>query len=141
MKMRIGVPSVILFLLCTLFLYSGCTTMQAYDGPKLSPEKVAILKPSLGYKNVADLLEVDGKKRGTTEGVAEILPGDHTVKIQITSGGWLGAGLLSRIGNSTLSFQARAGHTYLFDGKIIEGDTFAWIVDEATNEVVAGKKP
>lgn len=137
MQMRISVSSVIPFLFGTLLLFAGCTTMKSYEGPKLPPENVALIKGSLGTIVQVTILEVDGKARGFTEEISEILPGEHTVKIHVSSGfGFL------RIGNKkTLSFKAKAGHTYKAEGKIIKGNTFAWIVDETTNEVVAGERP
>jgi hypothetical protein len=111
--------------------------MQSYEGPKVPPESVALIKSSFGMIDLARISEVDGKARGFTEEFAEILPGEHIVKVQVRSG-FVGA---EYIGNKTLSFQARAGHSYKVEGKTKREDTFAWIVDETTSEVVAGKKP
>ena len=140
MQIRISVSSVMPFLCGTFLLFAGCTTMQSYEGAKLPPEDVAIIKESFSVINRASILEVDGKARSFFEESSEILPGEHTVKIQVISGfgSFIGP---QHIGNRTLSFQASAGHTYKVDGKIKKGDTFAWIVDETTNEVVAGESP
>ena len=140
MQIRIGVSSAMPLLFGFLLFSAGCTTMQSYEGSKLPPEKVALIKGSFGLINLASIIEVDGKARGFTEESAEILPGEHAVKIQVRSG-WGSILMPQYIGNKTLSFQANAGHTYRVDGTIKKGDTFAWIVDEATNEVVAGEKP
>jgi len=139
-QIGISISSVMPFLFGTLLTFTGCTTMQSYEGPKLSPEKVALLKGSFGMINSATILEVDGKRRGFTQETAEILPGEHTVKIQVQSGF---GGIFSPqyVSNKTLSFLASAGHTYQADGVIKNGDPFAWIIDETTKEVVAGGKP
>ena len=140
MQIKINSFSVISFLLSTLFLFTGCTTMQSYDGPKLSPEKVVLIEGSFGMINSASILEVDGKARGWSEESAEMLPGEHTVKVKVLSGF---GGIISPqlVGNKTLSFQTIAGRTYKVDGTIIKGDTFVWIIDTKTNEVIAGEKP
>ena len=140
MQIRISVSSVMPFLCGTFLLFAGCTTMQSYEGAKLPPEDVAIIKGSFGVINMASILEVDGNARSFFEEMAELLPGEHTVKIQVMSG-FGGVFSPQYIGYKTLSFQASAGHTYKVDGKIKKGDTFAWIVDETTNEVVAGESP
>ena len=139
MKIRIDIFNVRPLLFGTLLLFSGCTTMQSYEGPKLAPENVALIKGSFGMINLASILEVDGKARGFTEETAEMLPGEHTIRVQVTSG--FGAFSPQYIGNKKLSFRASAGHAYKADGTIKEGVTFAWIVDETTNEVVAGERP
>ena len=140
MHIRIGVSSVMPFLFGTFLLFSGCATIQSYEGAKQPPENVALIKESFGVINRASILEVDGKAHSFFEESSEILPGEHIVKIQVITG--LGSFMgPQRIGNKTLSFQASAGHTYKVDGKIKKEGTFAWIVDETTNEVVAGERP
>jgi hypothetical protein len=104
--------------------------------PKFPSEGLALIKSSFGLVDLASISEVDGETRGFTEDIAEILPGEHTVKIRVRSG-FVGA---EYIGSKTLSFRARAGHSYKVEGKTKREHTFAWIVDETTGEVVAGKK-
>ncbi len=110
---------------------------NAMPFPKLPPESVALIKSTFGMIDLASISEVDGEARDLTEDVAEVLPGEHTVKIQVRSG-FVGA---EYIGNKTLAFRARAGHSYKVEGKTRREDTFAWIIDEATSEVVAGTRP
>ena len=140
MKITLRSSSFILFLLGTMLLFAGCATKQAYEGSKLPRESVATIKPTAGIIDAAWILQVDGKERGFFEEIVEVLPGEHTIKIQVTSGF---GGIFSPqfVGNKTLSFRASAGHTYKADGTIKKGDTFAWIVDDTTNEVVAGERP
>jgi hypothetical protein len=137
MQIKISGSGVMPFLIGTLLLFAGCaTTMQSYEGSKLPPENVALIKGNFGVAKLATILEVDGKARGFFEEFAEVLPGEHTIKIQVSRG--LGT---TYIGTKTLSFQAIAGHTYVIDGTIIKGDTFAWIVDKTTDTIVAGERP
>lgn len=144
MQIKVDVSSVMPLLFGTLLLFSGCTTMQSYEGPKLAPENVALIKGSFGMINLASILEVDGKVRGFTQESAEVLPGEHTIRVQVTHGSGVFGPQYS--GNKKLSFRASAGHTYKVDGTIKKVDRFdraifVWIVDEKTNEVVAGERP
>jgi len=132
MKMTRRISSFILFLFGTMFLFSGCATKQAYEGSKLPRESVAVIKDSFGVIDGAGILQVDGKKRGFFDKIVEVLPGEHTLVVQVHSAG------VAR--NKALTFNARAGHVYRVDGKVSRGNAIAWIEDETTNEVVAGER-
>ena len=137
MKTTLRISGFILLLSGTMFLFAGCATKQAYEGPKLPPESVAIIKPSNpGVIDLAVILQVDGKKRGFFEEIAEVLPGEHTVLIQVSSG----FPPVTIYRTKALPFNAKAGHVYRVEGKVRGGRAIAWIEDETTNEVVAGEK-
>jgi len=137
MKMTLRIQSWILFTFGTVFLFAGCATKQAYEGSPLPRESVAVIKPSTpGLVNLAVILQVDGIKRGFFEEIAEVLPGDHTVLVQVSTGFFP----VTIHRTKTLSFNARAGHVYRVEGKVSGGKAIAWIEDETTNEVVAGER-
>lgn len=137
MKMTLRISSLFPFLFGTMFLFAGCATKQAYEGSKLPRESVAIIKPSTpGLIDLAGILQVDGTKRGFFEEIAEVLPGEHTVLVQVSSGFFP----VTFYRTKTLSFNARAGHVYRVEGKVRGGKAIAWIEDETTNEVVAGER-
>jgi hypothetical protein len=123
----------------SVILLSGCGTMQVYEGPKRASHEVAVITSNLlaGLFDTAYILQIDGKDLGATDDNVEVLPGKHTVKIGVSTG----LGYQQYIGNKTISFEAIAGHTYQVNGKIRKGDTFAWIEDKNTGELVAGEKP
>jgi len=108
------------------------------------PVGVALLEP----KNVQDFLgtaflgtasigEVDGQNLASTEHKVEMSPGEHTVKIYVTSG----YGAKHLVSSKTLMLTAKASHSYRVNGTIIDGYPYAWITDEKDGHIVAGKKP
>ena len=123
-----------------ILLISACAPVQTYEGKELSPEQVAHIKSSQ-WDHLLDstvIQEVDGKALGFGVTQATVLPGEHRIKFRVNSS----AGPVSYSAYITLSMHAEAGHTYKLDGKIYGGEhLFAWITDETTNKIVAGKKP
>jgi len=120
----------------------SCSTVQTYEGEPLPTEEVAVIKSNY-WRHVSGgivVREIDGKDVGLNPGEVHVLPGIHTVKIRVThSLGYLGTIMAS----GTVTLSAEAGHTYMVDGRIYrfgEG-VWVWIVDEETDEVVAGMKP
>lgn len=120
----------------------SCATVQTYEGDPLPQEKVAVIKSNYWGHLTGGIIvrEVDGKKVGFNPGDIHVLPGLHTVKIRVThSYGYLGTIMAS----GTVTLNAEAGHTYMVDGRIYRfgENVWVWIVDEDTDEVVAGMKP
>ena len=114
--------------------------MRAYDGPELPPDQVAVVKTTGGLTDMARIADIDGRTGRGNVDTAEILPGPHSITIRISSGsGFIGDP--QKFGDKTLLFTATAGHSYLIEGTIEDDTSYAWIVDEATNAVVAGEKP
>lgn len=114
------------------WLLAGCTTMQAYEGPKKASHETAVIK-SNPLRDGAFVQQINGKNLGFIDGSVEVLPGLHslTIRVLIGFGG----------GSKTISLEAKAGGTYRVNGKITKGEVYAWVEDEADGEIVAGKKP
>lgn len=114
--------------------------IQAYEGPPLPMEEVAVIEPSFGSViDSAYVKVIDGKKLGALQIYNKIcvIPGEHTVDIYMSTG----LGIHQATGKITLSFPAQAGSTYKVHGKIRKGEPWAWIVDEANEDIVAGQAP
>ncbi len=143
MHIKMNGSSVMPFLFGTLLLFVGCdTTMQFYEGPKQPLENVAHIKAHFGMFDQIRILEIDGKALGRTDTSAWILPGAHTVTVLIENIGYLGSLGPQNIDRKALSFQALAGHTYVVNSTMKHyEDTYAWIMDKTTKEVVAGERP
>ena len=129
-------------LLCVLLaaggalLVAGCGGMiQTYDGPRKPAHDVAILKTNVGeltFDTVwIDL--VDGKNLVRAYSEIEVLPGRHSVRIQLSSG-------IIRV-SRLVSFEANAGRTYLVKGIILRSGSRAWIEDNSNGEIAGGEKP
>jgi len=157
-------------LLVLLLCASGCRFMGppmhlvAYDGPRKPPSEVAkivgagdsfaseLLAGGLLGNSKVSILNVDGKaQRVGADSVkllnwVEVLPGPHeiTLLMRAHNAGLLGLGA-SDIETSPvrLSFLAEAGHTYVVCGtyQLRPPETWFWIVDQTTGEIVAGRKP
>jgi len=117
-------------------LVAGCGGMtQTYEGPRKSAHDVAILKTNVGeltFDTVwIDL--VDGKNLVRAYSEIEVLPGRHSVRVQLSSG------FIKT--NRIVSFEANAGRTYHVKGVILRSGSRAWIEDDSTGEIVAGEKP
>ncbi len=141
--MKLRPTSVLRFVSCLLVLFlatTGCTTVQTYPGPQLSPDKVAIIKGATNYYVISvvggNVLKVDGQ---TVSGdVIEMLPGKRevVVNLRITGPNETIYGI-----PQTFSFIAEAGHVYKVDGNWNRGNNQIWILDEQTKLIVAGSKP
>lgn len=123
-------------------LLAGCSTMQAYGGPKRPSHEVALIKAGGGLLDSAGPKKIDGKALGYTDSNVEVLPGVHSVEIYVSSSvPGMGNSLKTWSFTATFSFAAKAGHTYRVRGGAAFGDAHAWIEDVSTGEVVAGRKP
>jgi hypothetical protein len=109
--------------------------IQTYEGPKRSPQEVAILKTNVTELTLdtAWIDVVDGRNLVVAYSEIAVLPGRRSVRIQVSTGMFKASG--------TVSFEARAGRTYRVKGLIRRGTPFAWIEDDGTGETVAGEKP
>jgi hypothetical protein len=121
-------------------LLASCATVKTYEGETLPRDQLAVIKSSY-WNHLIDtivVIEVDGKSVGFSPGDIIILPGEHKVKVRVNSG----AGIVSYSGTITMVLYAEAGHAYKVDGKISGGEyLWAWILDEDTSKIVAGRKP
>ena len=124
-----------LFLLYGLFsILGGCAvggTNIAYEGERLSGEKVAIIKSDAAssWTNVS-VRFVDGKDMGGCGPFCdvEMLPGRRQIEIH-----WLQKYTLY-VG--TIEFDAKAGREYVLRANMVESQPFVWLEDKTTNKVV-----
>ena len=109
--------------------------VQTYEGSKKAAHEVAILRTNVGELTMTTtwVTRVDGKELVVAYTEIELLPGPHTLVINLT-GGVLRAA-------ATVSLDAKAGRIYRLQGTVHRGNFLAWIVDQGTGEVVAGLQP
>jgi len=130
------------FLTCiaVILLCTGCAAqkrqMKAYEGPVVSPEKVALLKPYLG----TILKSIDGNTAYAVTPMRaglpnldvdiSLLPGVHVLVLGYELYGVNSYG--HSVGTQTVSFEAVAGRRYLLSGHV-EGDTWRAQVEDVTD--------
>ena len=73
-----------------LLLLASCSTTQLYEGPKRSEFEVVIIKgiknpESSGYSVV--VCQMDGENLSPCKSEIEILPGEHTLKLELVKSG------------------------------------------------------
>ena len=142
--------SVVIFGLALLVLTS-CTTMQAYPGPKLSPEKVAVIERraqifALIYGMTIYIGTIDGAVVDATASEVEVLPGLHELTLvgQTSHPLWATPLVLMinpKFGPGKLSFRAEAGRTYKLATVEVETGVYAVWVENDAGEVVGGIRP
>ena len=145
-----------LLLLSLVSLLAGCAALNdtiagdpwlAYPGPSLPREQVALIKTSgiRDYFSEAYIFRINDIAVEKIGGNIEALPGTHTLEVSVTQRLGGPASLLGTLsekrarGNITLD--AEAGHVYIVDGRVVDGQAALWIEDENTRQVVAGRKP
>ncbi len=93
-------------------IFCGCGTIQVYTGDRLPKEKVAIIKQNGKRPYYTVIKEIDGKPVDSVFKSFEILPGAHTLQINVM-------GFLPdwdrKDGMDTISFAAEIGHVYRVD--------------------------
>ena len=102
-------------ILCLMGFLFGCASHpQLYDGPKLPPDKVAVIKGYVGGYGSTNIsiLSVDGKEFDIHAESVEVLPGRHALVVHYF---WPWAG--GREGQGPLSVETRAGKTYQLNAK------------------------
>jgi hypothetical protein len=147
--------------LSVVILLSACAALDdtisgdpwlAYSGPPLSPDKVALIKTS-GLRNFsgvasgeAYITRINDRAVEKFGGNIEALPGSYVLVVRVTNRlggpGSLSSALTEKQGRGSITLEAEAGHVYIVNGKVSDGQAaILWIEDERTHEVVAGKKP
>lgn len=124
---------VILTILITTSLY-GCGTIQVYTGDRLPKEEAAIIKQNGTRPYYTAIKEIDGKSVDSLFKNFEILPGVHTLRINV-----MGSfpDLYRKEDTDTISFVAEIGHVYRVDGWLDErGNAVTRVIDEGTNTPV-----
>jgi hypothetical protein len=117
-------------------LVAGCGGMiQTYEGPKKAAQEIAVLRTNVGQLTFDTVWVdvVDDKKLIAAHSELEVSPGQHTLRVQLSSG-FLKS---SRV----VVFDAKAGRTYRVKGVIGLRRTIAWIEEDISGDFVAGEKP
>lgn len=121
-----------LFVVSSTVMFSGCGgTMQTYEGPKLQPSEVAIIKPYYFYTifdatvkgaERVNIDKIDGKNLGFSD-KCTVIPGTHKISINVPV-------------SMDIVFDAEAGHVYTVCGTRVQGGA-VWVIDDTTQKVVA----
>lgn len=129
----------IVCIFCVALLLTGCSTMQAYDGPKLPEAEVALIKPYSPGIAISHIMtkthplvieQIDGKSTEVFSDKISVKPGEHKLKIIFPNAS-------KHAGIRTISLIAEAGHFYMVYGTRDFYEASVWIVDETTGEEVA----
>ena len=120
---------ILIILIATIFY--GCGTIQVYTGDRLPKEKVAIIKQNGARPYYIAIKEIDGKSVGSVFKDFEVLPGVHTLRINVMDSF---PNLHRKEDMDTISFVAEIGHVYRVDGWLDErGNAVTRVIDEETN--------
>ena len=124
----------VILIILNITIFCGCGTVQVYTGDRLPKDKVAIIKQDGTRPYYVAIKEIDGKPVDSVFKNFEILPGVHTLRINV-----MGSfhGLYRKEDMDTISFVAEIGHVYRVDGRLDEqGNAVTRIIDEETNTPV-----
>jgi len=101
---------------------------------------VATIKPGGNLFRPVSIESVDRYSLGFFDRYAEVLPGYHTVMIQLNNSGANYTKIIQR----AVSFVAEAGKVYIVEadetGFFLNKEFWAWIEDEATGARVDGER-
>ncbi len=126
---------ILIILIITIFY--GCGTIQVYTGDRLPEEKVAIIKQNGTRPYYVAIKEIDGKAVDSMFKNFEVLPGVHTLRINVMGSfpDWH-----KKEDMDTIRFVAEAGNVYRVDGWLDErGNAVTRVIDEETNTPVTLK--
>lgn len=137
--------------LILVLLLPGCTSFKGYSGPEREPDEIAIITTrylqGLGLFGFAVLYftNLDGipvRTFNTRTNEVHMETGEHEVAFQYE------IHLVAPFGGDvsfkyygSLSFAARKGHRYILDADRSGSRTWAWIIDEASGQIIAGEQP
>jgi hypothetical protein len=110
-----------------------------YSGPARPASQVARLQPGGHLFRAVSIRSVDDKSLGMGNRYAEVLPGRHTVLVELTTGN----GNVTRRIQREVTFVAKPGQTYTVEAKETGfWSTRFWVwIEDATGTVIAGQKP
>ena len=115
-------------------IFYGCGTIQVYTGDRLPEEKVAIIKQNGTRPYYIAIKEIDGKSVDSVFKNFEVLPGVHTLRINVVGSF---PDFYRKEDIDTISFVAEAGNVYRVDGWLDErGNAVTRVIDEETNTPV-----
>jgi hypothetical protein len=117
-----------------LLAVAGCT---AYVEPTLPKDQLAVLEADGKWPAyVLFIVTIDDQDPGLLTKKVNLAPGTRIVRVRYEEFGGLKGNPI------TLTLEAKAGRAYRVEGRCVATDRWsAWIVDTATNEVVAGRRP
>jgi hypothetical protein len=133
-----------------LALQAACASVpepEPVKEPPPSEESSASVRPQLGNVKVSIphypthlfvILAVDGVGHLTRLAPVDVPAGPHTLTVGVISTDWIGQ---STTYETTISFVAVAARVYQLRGSMRGGEAVVWIVDEGSQEVVAGEPP
>ncbi len=124
----------VILIILSITIFYGCGTIQVYTGDRLPKDKVAVIKQNGTRPYYIAIKEIDGKPVDSVFKNFEILPGVHTLRINV-----MGSfpGLHRKEDMDTISFVAEIGHVYRIDGRLDEqGNAVTRVIDEETNTPV-----
>jgi hypothetical protein len=106
-----------------VFLFGCASHPQLYDGQKLPPEKVSVIKGIFGGFGSTDITisSVDGKSFNIRAESVEVLPGRHVLGVHYFWP-WNGGGEA----NGQLTIEAQAGKTYQLNAKKIDDGRYVY---------------
>ena len=123
-----------LLIILIITIFCGCGTIQVYTGDRLPKEEVAIIKQNGARPYYIAIKEIDGKSVGSVFKDFEVLPGVHTLGINVMDSF---PNLYRKEDMDTISFVAEIGHVYRVDGWLDErGNAVTRVIDEETNTPV-----
>ncbi len=120
-----------LLFFCMVSLFGCATQYRAYDGPQLSPDKVAIIKGAENFlpgTTTLGVVSIDGKSLSPYKTNVEILPGRHIIGVHYY---FHAAGGLTARGDVVLD--ALPGKTYELQSKS-EGKVVTFSIVEAPDK-------
>lgn len=118
---------------------TGCVSKK-YDGPRLSDDDIAIVRPDDKQFTRVNLLAVDGMGLKANESGVAVTPGEHVLFLEA----WLDYPLLhgQLYFNLRLPFEAEAGDRYTAHATILpmEKKGFVWLTSEKDPEKFIAKQ-
>ena len=138
-QLQIGLALILLLLL------PGCISFKAYPGPERQPDEIAIIECNywqsfwfFGHISL-HFTAVQGNNMDLQPWTKIYMePGPHSVSFTYTLSS-MGYTFNSYYGR--LTFTALKGHLYKLDAEREDGELWAWIIDQASGEIVAGERP
>lgn len=106
-----------------------------YEPPAGDVADVAVIKAvTSGHPDMTKLVSIDGKACGV-KGKTTMTPGEHTIGF-VVSHAYLRAEPVAEADSyeHALTFEAKAGHTYVVKSDAARDTITVWIEDEATGE-------
>jgi len=134
---------IIICIFAVMFLTS-CATQKAYQGKERNDEELSIISPpsvlSSTGRAALGIIEVDGIKLNKLKsGSFKVLPGSHTIKINLVS--VVAGGNMQNSQPIEISFVTEAGKKYIVEYKVSEDSKpIYYVIEENSGKVIYEKK-